>query len=168
MSERILVIDDDPSILALVSALLRSAGYDVTSTPDAVEGLRLLLADAPDLVVLDMRMPVMNGWQFSQELRTRGLSVPIVVMTAAQDARAWAAEIGAIGYVGKPFDIDRLLEEVARALDPDTGGSTRLFHLGHAQHHGKGATDSHVGPSALGQSLRALFPRLSPSPEPQG
>lgn len=146
MSERILVIDDDPSILALVSALLRSAGYEVTSTPDAVEGLRLLLADQPDLVVLDMRMPVMNGWQFSQELKTRGVSVPIVVMTAAQDARAWAQEIDAAGYIGKPFDIDRLLEEVARAIDPE-GGTTRLFHLG--------------------QTMRDLFPRLSPMLRPQ-
>ncbi|MCK9487299.1 MAG: response regulator [Dehalococcoidia bacterium] len=142
MTERILVIDDDPSILALVSALLRSAGYEVTSTPDAVEGLRLLLADQPDLVVLDMRMPVMNGWQFSQELKARGISVPIVVMTAAQDARAWAEEIDAAGYIGKPFDIDRLLEEVARAIDPESG-STRLFHLG--------------------QTVRDLFPRLTPA-----
>ncbi len=143
MAERILVIDDDPSILALVTALLQSAGYEVTSTPDATEGLRLLVADQPDLVVLDMRMPVMNGWQFSQELKARGISVPIVVMTAAQDARAWAEEIEAAGYIGKPFDIDRLLEEVARAIDPGSA-STHLFHLG--------------------QAVRDLFPRLTPNP----
>ena len=63
-------------------------------------------------------------------------------MTAAQDARAWAQEIEAAGYIGKPFDIDRLLEEVARAIDPDSS-TTRLFHLG--------------------QTVRDLFPRLTPA-----
>lgn len=141
MADRIMVVDDDPSILALVTALLRSSGYEVDSTPDAVEALRLVMADAPDLIVLDMRMPVMDGWQFSRELDERGVSVPIVVMTAAQDARAWAREIGAVGYVGKPFDIDRLLEEVERAVGGKRDGSA-LFHLG--------------------ETMRGLLPRFGP------
>lgn len=132
MPERVMVVDDDPSILALVTALLRSANYEATGTMDAVEALRLVVEDAPDLIVLDMRMPVMDGWQFSRELKERGISLPIVVMTAAQDARAWAREIGAVGYVGKPFDIDRLLDEVERALEKNGDSSTSLYHLGEA------------------------------------
>lgn len=128
MAERILVVDDDSSILALVCSLLRDVGYDVTGVSDATEGLRLVQSSVPDLIVLDMRMPKMDGWQFSRELAERKIEVPIVVMTAAQDARRWAQEIGAVGYVEKPFDIDRLLDEVQRVLSeqPRGGGTSWL------------------------------------------
>jgi len=61
-----------------------------------------------------MRMPVLDGWGFARELAARGVKVPIVVMTAAQDARRWAEEIGAEGYVAKPFDLTDLLAAVER------------------------------------------------------
>jgi DNA-binding response OmpR family regulator len=61
-----------------------------------------------------MRMPVLDGWGFARELGARGMKVPIVVMTAAQDARRWADEIGADGYVAKPFDLTDLLAAVER------------------------------------------------------
>ncbi|MEX2373803.1 MAG: response regulator [Dehalococcoidia bacterium] len=128
MAERILVIDDDSSILALVCSLLRDVGYDVTGVSDATEGLRLIQSARPDLIVLDMRMPKMDGWQFSSQLVERGIDIPVVVMTAAQDARRWAQEINAIGYVEKPFDIDRLLDEVQRVLGREQPG-TSFFSL---------------------------------------
>jgi DNA-binding response OmpR family regulator len=64
------------------------------------------------LVLLDMRMPVLNGWQFAKLVKERGICVPIVVMTASQDAQAWAKEIEACGYLPKPFDYMDLLAAV--------------------------------------------------------
>ena len=69
------------------------------------------------LVLLDMRMPVLDGWGFAQTVKARGLKLPIVVMTAAQDARRWAQEISADGFVAKPFDLLDLLTAVESALN---------------------------------------------------
>ncbi|HVA22963.1 MAG TPA: response regulator [Chloroflexota bacterium] len=109
----VLVVDDDRAIVGTVQAVLVDEGYDVTTAADGREALAELQREMPSLVLLDMRMPVMDGWRFAQEVKQQGLRVPIVVMTAAQDARRWASEIGANGYVSKPFDIDQLLDVVA-------------------------------------------------------
>ena len=68
----------------------------------------------PRLVLLDMRMPVLDGWGFASALRERGLALPVVVMTAAADASRWADEIGAIGVVAKPFGVAELVNAVRR------------------------------------------------------
>jgi CheY-like chemotaxis protein len=73
----------------------------------------------PALVLLDMRMPVLDGWGFAAAVRQQGLPVKILVMTAAQDAAAWAAEIGADGYIAKPFDVSDLLEAVYRLCEEE-------------------------------------------------
>jgi two-component system, chemotaxis family, chemotaxis protein CheY len=80
--------------------------------------LEILREVRPELVLLDMRMPVMNGWTFARALDNSGDKVSIMVMTAATDARRWAKEINADGYVGNPFDIDELLTTVERATTP--------------------------------------------------
>lgn len=74
----------------------------------------MLDACTPALVLLDMRMPRLDGWGFARALRERGRTPPIVVMTAARDARRWADEIGARGYLAKPFELGELLEAVRR------------------------------------------------------
>ena len=66
------------------------------------------------MILLDMRMPVLDGWAFAQALADRGLTIPIVVVTAATNARQWAEEIGAAGYLAKPFEDESLLDAVAR------------------------------------------------------
>lgn len=110
----ILVVDDDPSILATVSEILDLEGYPVQTAVNGAEALRVVERMPPSLVLLDMRMPVMDGWDFAGALRQRGLHPPILVMTAAQNAARWAAEIGAAGYVAKPFELDDLLTAVER------------------------------------------------------
>src|SRR5215210_5782201 len=100
----ILVVDDDPSIRLTVCEILELEGYPVASAADGAEALRSVEQHAPSLVLLDMRMPVLDGWGFAREVKARGLRLPILVMTAAQNARLWAEEIGAQGYVAKPFE----------------------------------------------------------------
>ena len=91
MSARpILVVDDDPSILAIVAQVLELEGYPVETAPNGAEALKVLERARPALVLLDMRMPVLDGWGFAGELSERGVKVPILVMTAAQNARRWA------------------------------------------------------------------------------
>jgi two-component system chemotaxis response regulator CheY len=112
----ILVIDDDPSILATVADALDDEGYEVRTASNGADGLVALAEDLPALVLLDMRMPILDGWGFVRALHERGIEVPIVVMTAAQDARRWGQEVGAVESVSKPFDLSSLLDTVARLV----------------------------------------------------
>lgn len=110
----VLVVDDDESIVEVLRELLESEGYAVTTAANGAEALAAIEHRAPSLVLLDMRMPVMDGWSFARTLRERRLDVPVVVMTAAENARRWADEIGADGYLAKPFDIEEVLDTVER------------------------------------------------------
>lgn len=112
---RVLVVDDEPDIRATVSAMLEIEGYAVEMASNGADALAAVETDVPDLILLDMRMPVLDGWGFASELRRRGHEVPIVVMTAARDAARWAAEIAAAAFVSKPFRYDDLIGAVERA-----------------------------------------------------
>jgi CheY-like chemotaxis protein len=116
MQPDILIIDDDPAILGTVAEILHDEGYSVRTAGNGLEGLAALEQQLPALVLLDMRMPVLDGWGFVQALRERGLRVPFVVLTAAQDARRWAQEVGATGFLAKPFDLVELLAVVERLM----------------------------------------------------
>jgi CheY-like chemotaxis protein len=104
------VVDDDPSIVAVVSEILAAEGHEVVSAENGADALEKVNGEG--LVLLDMRMPVLDGWGFAREFRASGRRCPIVVMTAAENARRWAEEIGAEGYLAKPFDIDALIAVV--------------------------------------------------------
>lgn len=110
---RILVVDDEPAIRATVCEMLEMAGYAATSAANGAEALEAVTAETPDIVLLDMRMPVLDGSGFAREVRARGIAVKIVVMTAARDARTSAAEIDAHAALAKPFRMDDLLAVVA-------------------------------------------------------
>jgi CheY-like chemotaxis protein len=112
---RILVVDDDDVILAAVSGILGQEGFRVETATNGSEALDCVERNSPDVVLLDMRMPVLDGWAFARVLREREIHLTIVVMTAAQDARVWAEEIGADAYLAKPFDLDDLIAVVERA-----------------------------------------------------
>ena len=115
MADRpILVVDDDASIRQTVREILDFEGYAVETAADGLEALRAVERGEPSLVLLDMRMPELDGWGFARAIRERGIQLPILVMTAAENARSWANEIGADGYVAKPFELDELLAAVER------------------------------------------------------
>jgi CheY-like chemotaxis protein len=121
--DTILVIDDDPAVLTTVTDILQFEGYRVITAVNGVEGLRCLEQGTPALILLDMRMPVMDGWEFMRQLYQRGLKLPVVVMTAAQDARRWAEDVGATSYLAKPFQLFDLLTVVERLHGPSGAAS---------------------------------------------
>lgn len=112
----ILVVDDDPTILATVSEALDLEGFPVVTATNGAEALDLIDRSLPSLVLLDMRMPVLDGWGFMHAVRERKLALTVVVMTAAQDANRWGREIGAQAVLAKPFELDELLGAVQRLL----------------------------------------------------
>jgi CheY-like chemotaxis protein len=110
----ILVVEDDVSILDMVLQILRAEGYPAVGAKNGIEGLAQVDRRAPSLILLDMRMPRMDGWEFAAALRARGIASPVVVMTAADNAKRWAEEVGADGYVVKPFEFLDLLASVEK------------------------------------------------------
>ena len=118
MPNRILIVEDDTPIRELVTSLLRDAGYDVVTTTNGVAALEVLQrGEQFELIVLDMGLPLMSGRELAQHMAASGIDVPILVMTAGRDARRAAHDVGAIGYIAKPFDIDELERAVHVALE---------------------------------------------------
>ncbi|HEU5287496.1 MAG TPA: response regulator [Candidatus Limnocylindria bacterium] len=93
---------------------LSDEGYEVLTASHGADALTVVDHHMPSLILLDMRMPVMDGWAVARALREAGSRVPIVVMTAAENARRWADEIGAAGHLAKPFALDELIGTVER------------------------------------------------------
>ncbi len=109
----VLVVDDDPDLLNMVELLLDAEGYRVDTARDGEEALQKVAQELPALILLDMKMPGMDGWTFAREFRNLyDRRAPIVVLTAAEDAQKRAEEIDAQAYLGKPFDIDDLIRIV--------------------------------------------------------
>jgi two-component system, chemotaxis family, chemotaxis protein CheY len=113
----VLVVDDNDDIREVLGLALEQEGYVVMQAENGRAALEVVARGMPALILLDMKMPVMNGWEFAAELRrTYAGSAPIVVISAAEDARRRAMEIGAQGWVAKPFELGDLLEIVRRNL----------------------------------------------------
>lgn len=114
---RVLVVDDDDDLRTLVATVLEDEGYRVESARNGVEALEIVARAMPELVLLDMKMPVLDGAGFARELRARfGNAARVVVLTAADDVLRCAEEVSADASLGKPFDIDALIEVVRRQL----------------------------------------------------
>ena len=120
MKSRVLVADDDPSTRILVDMALQEAGYDCVLAADGRSALDQARAIRPDLVVLDVGMPFLNGDEVHRELRRdpRTRYIPVVFVTAKRTTAEVAARLrnGADDYVAKPFDIDELVARIASAL----------------------------------------------------
>ncbi len=111
---RVLVVDDEPTIRRVIAMTLADEGYVVTTAVHGQDALAQVLRERPDLVLVDLHMPVMNGWTFCAEAQRHGLGVPIVVMTAGGQAHEEAARCQVAGSLAKPFNLDVLLDTVAR------------------------------------------------------
>ncbi|HEX4927336.1 MAG TPA: response regulator [Burkholderiales bacterium] len=115
---RVLVIDDDRYIRDLVSLHLTNRGYDVAVAEDAVVGGRLALAARPQLIIVDVHMPYLDGPDFVAALKSdpQTSDIPVVFLTADEDMFDRGAKLGAFACLKKPILADRLLEVVARAI----------------------------------------------------
>jgi len=113
VGRRVLVVDDDPDIRELLVSVLRDDGYEAASARNGKDALDLLETFDADVVVLDLMMPVMDGWTFADRMRERW-EIPIVVLSAATDLSRHAKRLSATDVVPKPFDLDTLLPRIAR------------------------------------------------------
>jgi DNA-binding response OmpR family regulator len=133
-ASRILVVDDDDDIRGLLRTLLERAGHEVVDAPDGRAGLRELYAASPDLVILDVAMPVLDGWATLERIR-EVTDVPVLMLTArdAELERVRGLKGGADDYVVKPFGrqelvarVDVLLRRLRSGGEPDTYADARL------------------------------------------
>jgi len=109
----VLVVDDDEDVRDTMEMILSDEGFPVATARNGLEALAVVDTDQPRLILLDMRMPVMDGWEFAHTYRARpGPHAPIVVVTAAADARERAKQIHAVDFLAKPFDFDELVRIV--------------------------------------------------------
>jgi DNA-binding response OmpR family regulator len=117
MKCRVLVVDDDPDIRGLLAELLRRAGHEVVEAENGRAGLRVFHASSPDLVVLDVSMPELDGWQTLERIRDLS-DVPVLMLTARGDEleRVRGLQAGADDYVVKPFGRQELLARVQAIL----------------------------------------------------
>ena len=111
---RVLVVDDEVDIRQVLVYVLLDEGYQVDEAPNGEAALELIERQHPDIIILDMKMPGMDGWEFARLYRERyGNRAPIIVLTAAHDAARRGTDISAEGYVPKPFDLDVLVARVS-------------------------------------------------------
>ena len=132
MSHRILVVDDEPSVTDLIAYNLRKSLYDVKTAADGREALRLVREYSPDLILLDLMIPEVDGLDVCRELRKTS-DVPVIMITARGEEvdRVLGLEIGADDYVTKPFSMRELMARIKAVLrrtqkDSDTESSTLL------------------------------------------
>jgi DNA-binding response OmpR family regulator len=127
MPGKILVIDDDPDILDAVTMILESQGYQVSTARDGIEGLATLKAENPDLMILDLMMPKMDGFAVCKELQdprwSKYKDIPILILTSVREEasrRRYELETGleldVDDYIEKPMSPDVLLERVGRLI----------------------------------------------------
>ena len=117
MSSRILLVEDDPSIREVATLGLRAAGFELATAPDGVAGLERFRADQPDLVLLDVMLPRLDGLDVCRAIRRESMT-PIVMLTARADTIdiVLGLEAGADDYVSKPFEMAELVARVRAAL----------------------------------------------------
>jgi DNA-binding response OmpR family regulator len=118
MKKKILVVDDDINVTTAVAARLEASHYDVLTALNGFDAIKLALREAPDLILLDMWMPVGLGLSVAERLKEHGLSIPIVFLTACKESKLRAATraLGVAGFIEKPYDPELLLETIDVAL----------------------------------------------------
>ncbi len=115
VKKRILVVDDEVAILKILDVKLRLAGYDVVTARDGMEALDIIQTAKPDVILLDIIMPGMDGFQVLERMMALA-PLPVIALSARPDNSERAMALGARAFVSKPFDVDRLLVEIHRCL----------------------------------------------------
>jgi len=138
MPKKILVVDDERQIVKLVEINLHKAGYDVVQAYDGVEALEKVASEKPDMIVLDVMMPRMNGFDVLKRLQADPATehIPVIMLTAkAQDADIFAGwQSGVSSYLTKPFNpkelltfVQRIFESLDQRADEDYDGGAKIW-----------------------------------------
>jgi CheY-like chemotaxis protein len=116
MAARILVVDDDDSLRELLRMHLSAAGYEVSTAADGISAGYLVLKSPPDLILSDVNMPHMDGFEFVAALKSDKTlpNIPVIFLTSLEEGDHRGKELGAVGYLTKPVRADRLLDLVAK------------------------------------------------------
>src|SRR5262249_22062114 len=157
---RIVVIEDDPAILRGLADNLRLESYDVLTASDGDGGYRLVREQQPDLVILDVMLPGMNGYEVCRQIRNHRLATPILMLTAddRESSRIRGFDVGADDYVAKPFSIRELLGRVRAILRRSQSRSDRVNQreLDEARHIQKGLMPAAI-PQIPGLGIAAFW-----------
>ena len=121
MDRTIFIADDELDFVSTLRSRLEFEGFGVTTAADGKEALQRIIREKPDLILLDIMMPTMNGYQVCRELKGNAdtSSIPILMLTAKsqESDKFWGKEAGADDYVTKPFDMEELMEKIGGLLD---------------------------------------------------
>lgn len=130
---KLLVVDDEPNIRDLLASSLRFAGFQVTTASDGLSGLDLVQQDAPDLIVLDVMLPDISGFELTQRLRASGIQTPVLFLTAKDDMqdKIDGLTVGGDDYVTKPFGLEEVVARIHAILrravgEPEQAGILRV------------------------------------------
>ena len=180
-SRRILIVDDQPSIRGVLELALQEAGAEVWTAPDGKLALELLDSKIPDLILLDLSMPNMDGWEVMEAMKLlpRVSGIPVILETSAEDYPSFdrAKKLGAAAFISKPFRLGELVETCRRTLDgarplqgklgsPEANGPRVELLDGDGyllatgwllEHDAKGAQVDLAHPLALSQAVRLRF-----------
>jgi CheY-like chemotaxis protein len=122
----ILIVEDDPDIQHMLELLLTDAGHTIVGCSDGWQCLELALRVAPDLIVMDLALPKLDGWETTRRLKANRVTeaIPVLALTAnaTDTALAQAATAGCSAVIVKPFNIDLFVEQIGRLLDRRGGG----------------------------------------------
>ena len=134
---KLLVVDDEPNIRDLLASSLRFAGFDVVTATDGNQALRTIESDDPDLIVLDVMLPDMDGFTVARRVRERDIATPILFLTARDDMddKIQGLTVGGDDYVTKPFGLEEVVARIrailrrTRAVDEADDGTLRVADL---------------------------------------
>ncbi len=125
MAKKILLVDDEPDIISMLKLRLEASGYDVITAADGNIAYDKAKSELPDLVILDLMLPGMDGYQVCRLLKfnEKYRHIPIIMLTAKsqKDDKDWGQKVGADFYLTKPFDAAELLNKIKELLDKKNG-----------------------------------------------
>jgi two-component system KDP operon response regulator KdpE len=122
----VLIVDDQPEIRRILELGLRGEGFEILTAATAEDGLDLICSESPRVVILDLMMPLRDGWSFLRELEALGVPRPAIIILSARSGEAErlvARGLGVEAYITKPFDIDDVARSVRRHVTPSRGGA---------------------------------------------
>lgn len=117
--KRILIVDDSFNNLVLLEDLLTEMNYEVILAHNGIEAMEQIYKSDPDLVLLDVMMPKMGGFEMMEKMNEEGLKLPVIVITAknTEDERSRAINLGAVDFITKPVNISEILDTVDKAIN---------------------------------------------------